>query len=107
VTTLHIEHAIADFDQWKAAFDRFGPARQRSGVLAHRVYRPLDDPRYVLIDLDFAEPGEAQSFLEFLRDRVWASPENSPALAGAPAARLVDLAESRATGAQEDINGTA
>lgn len=99
MTTLHIEHPIADFDQWKAAFDRFGPARERSGVLAHRVYRPLDDPRYVLIDLDFAAPGEARSFLEFLREKVWASPENSPALAGPPTTRLVNLAESGPPGA--------
>jgi hypothetical protein len=98
MTTLHIEHPIADFDQWKVAFDRFGPAREQSGVLAHRVYRPLDDPRYVLIDLDFAAPGEAQSFLEFLREKVWASPGNSPALAGAPTTRVVDLAESGSAG---------
>jgi len=98
MTTLHIEHAIADFDQWKAAFDRFGPARERSGVLAHRVYRPVDDARYVLIDLDFAALGEAQRFLKFLREQVWASPENSPALAGTPTTRLVDLAESASAG---------
>jgi len=98
MTTLHIEHPIADFDQWKAAFDRFGPARARSGVRAHRVHRPLDDPQYVLIDLDFGTPEEAQRFLRFLQDEVWASRQNSPALAGEPQTRLLDLAEAQRAG---------
>jgi hypothetical protein len=98
MTTLHIEHPIADFDQWKAAFDRFAPARAQSGVRAHRVHRPLDDPRYVLIDLDFGTPEEAQRFLRFLQDKVWASRENSPALAGEPQTRLLDLAEAHLAG---------
>jgi hypothetical protein len=98
MTTLHIEHPIADFDQWKAAFDRFAPARTQSGVRAHRVHRPLDDPRYVLIDLDFGTPDEARHFLRFLQDNVWASRENSPALAGEPQTRLLDLAEAQPGG---------
>lgn len=95
MTTLHIEHPIADFDQWKAAFDRFAPARAQSGVRAHRVHRPLDDPQYVLIDLDFGTPGEAQRFLRFLQENVWSSRDSSPALAGEPQTRLLDLAESQ------------
>lgn len=35
--TLHIEHAISDFAQWNAAFERFAEARTRSGVRAQRV----------------------------------------------------------------------
>jgi hypothetical protein len=95
MTTLHIEHPIADFDHWKAAFDRFAPARAQSGVRAHRVHRPLDDPRYVLIDLDFGTTGEAQRFLRFLQENVWSSRDSSPALAGDPQTRLLDLAESQ------------
>lgn len=51
--TLHIEHPITDFATWKAAFDRFAPAREASGVLHHRIQRPIDDPRYIVIYLDF------------------------------------------------------
>ena len=95
MTTLHIEHAITNFDVWQAAFARFEQARARSGVRAQRVYRPRDDARYVVIDLDFDTPGEAERFLRFLETTVWASRDSSPALDGAPQTRLLDLAEIR------------
>jgi hypothetical protein len=90
--TLHIEHAIVDFDRWQQAFDSFADTRARAGVLSHRVLRPVDDPRYVVIDLDFATVAEAEAFLGFLRDRVWAVPANSPALAGIPQTRILSPA---------------
>jgi hypothetical protein len=87
--TLHIEHAIVDFDLWQRAFDGFADARAKAGVLAHRILRPVDDPHYVVIDLDFATAAEAEAFLRFLTDRVWAIPTNSPALAGTPRTRIL------------------
>ncbi len=51
--TLSIEHAITDFSIWKSAFDRFAEARAKGGVIGDRIRRPLDDPRHLIIDLDF------------------------------------------------------
>jgi hypothetical protein len=82
--TLHIEHPITDFDTWTSAFNRFADARGNAGVRAHRIQRPVDNPAYVVIDLDFDSIDEAQSFLGFLNTRVWVNPENSPGLAGTP-----------------------
>lgn len=93
--TLHIEHAIIDFNMWKAAFDRFSEFRKQSGVLGHRIQRPVDDPNYVVIDLDFQTATEAERFCEFLREKVWTSPENAPALAGPPHTKILDLAPSQ------------
>jgi len=90
--TLHIEHPIIDFDLWKAAFGRFAEFRKQSGVLRHRIQRPVDDPKYVVIDLDFATTGEAERFLQFLQERVWSSPENAPALAGLPQTKILEPA---------------
>ena len=90
--TLHIEHAIVDFDQWRAAFDRFADVRRQSGVLEHRIQRPVDDARFVVIDLEFGTTDEAQRFLTFLRDRVWSSPVNAPALVGTPQTRILESA---------------
>jgi hypothetical protein len=84
MTTLHIEHPITDFDTWTSAFNRFADARSNAGVRAHRIHRPVDNPTYVVIDLDFDSIDEAQSFLGFLNTRVWVNPENSPGLAGTP-----------------------
>jgi hypothetical protein len=46
----------------------------------------------VVIELDFDSTAEAQSFLGFLRTRVWANPENSPGLAGTPEAMILEPA---------------
>ena len=88
MTTLHIEHPINDFDVWKAAFDRFADFRTKAGVRGHRLQHPIDDPRFMIIDLDFDTADGAEQFLTFLRSNVWAQPENSPGLAGAPIARI-------------------
>jgi hypothetical protein len=82
--TLHIEHAISDLDTWLSAFNRFADARQQAGVRGERVQRPVDDPRYIVVDLDFDTVEEADSFLRFLKTQVWAISENAPALEGTP-----------------------
>ncbi|HKD99320.1 MAG TPA: hypothetical protein VKB69_17215 [Micromonosporaceae bacterium] len=87
--TLHIEHAISDFGVWRAAFDRFEDARRQAGVRAHRVSQPVDDDRYVMIGLDFETEAEAEKFGGFLRNTVWASPGNAPALVGTPQTRIL------------------
>ncbi len=88
--TLHIEHAITDFGTWDSAFRRFADARRRAGVRAQRVQRPVGDPAYIVVDLDFRTRGEAEAFLRFLRSQVWGVPENSPALAGDPQAMVLE-----------------
>jgi hypothetical protein len=100
MSTLHIEHPISDFTTWKAAFDRFAGVRQQSGVRSHRIQRPMDDPRYIVVDLDFDDPAEAEAFLEFLQTKVWSSPENSPALAGDPRTAILETVESLSTAAE-------
>jgi hypothetical protein len=89
MVTLHIEHPITDFGTWQAAFDGFAGARANGGALAARVYRPVDDDKYVLVDLDFATVDQAERFREFLHSRVWSAPDSSPALAGAPVTRIL------------------
>ena len=89
MTTLHIEHAITDFATWRTAFEGFADLRRDAGVRAHRVQRPVDDPCYVLVDLDFDDEAAATAFHELLRVVVWAVPENAPALAGEPRALVV------------------
>jgi hypothetical protein len=91
--TLHIEHPVGDFAVWKAAFDSFSDARHRAGVRQYRVQRPDDDSRYVSLDLDFDSVADAEAFLDFLRTRVWSSPEASPGLAGTPRTRILSLVE--------------
>jgi hypothetical protein len=62
VPTPHSEHAIKDFDLWNTTFQRFSEHRQQAGVLQHRILRPVDDPRYVVIDVDFETITKAEAF---------------------------------------------
>jgi hypothetical protein len=87
--TLHIEHPITDLDTWLGAFNRFGEARTKAGVIAERVHQPTDDDKYIYIELDFASVEAANSFKGFLESVVWASPDNSPGLSGTPRARVL------------------
>ncbi len=92
MTTLHIEHPITDFETWASAFNRFSAVRRGAGVRAERVQRPVDDPRYIVIDLGFDATEPAERFLGFLRAEVWGDAQNSPGLAGTPQTRILELA---------------
>ncbi len=92
MATLHIEHAITDFPTWYGAFQRFEEARTRAGVLRHRIFQPVDDPRYVVVELDFDSAAGAHAMLAFLTTQVWSSPASAPALVGAPRARILEPA---------------
>ena len=89
MATLHIEHAITDRSIWLGAFARFEEARQKAGVRAERVFQPVDDEKYIYIQLDFDSVEQATVFQQFLETRVWTSPDASPGLAGAPRARVL------------------
>lgn len=94
MATLHIEHPVTDFGTWSEAFARFADARRQGGVRQVRVLQPVDDPAYVVIDLDFDTVPEAEKFLAFLQENIWPSSQNAPALAGTPQTRILQLARS-------------
>ena len=90
MNTLCIEHPITDFGVWSTAFGRFAEARTQAGVRAERVFQPVEDPEFVMVELDFDTVGAAQAFLRFLTTKVWAVPDNAPALSGAPRTRILE-----------------
>ena len=90
MATLHIEHPITDLATWLSAFNGFAAARRNAGVRSERVQQPVDDPRYIVVDLDFGTVDEAEAFLRFLKEQVWAIPENAPGLAGAPDTMILE-----------------
>jgi len=92
VPTLQLEHAVKDFEMWKAAFDRDPIDRRGLGVRRHRVFRPVDDPNYVVVDLEFDTASEAEACRAALSE-LWSSRQAAPALAGAPRVRIVDAVE--------------
>lgn len=89
MATLHIEHAISDLDTWMGAFGQFEEARRNAGVTAQRVHQPLDDDKYIVVQLDFDTEDAASQFKGFLESVVWQSRDLSPGLAGTPSARVL------------------
>jgi hypothetical protein len=92
---LQIEHPVADFDSWKRAFDSDPVGRVRSGVRRYRVSRPVDDPNYVLIDLEFETTGEAEGLLAAMR-QVWSRAGHS--VSSNQRARITEAVETKEIG---------
>ena len=90
--TLQIEHRIKDFGMWKTAFDRDPVNRAASGVTAYRISRPVDDPHYVVVELDFDQREQAEALLANLQAKVWNSAAAAPALEGTPKTRNLQAA---------------
>ena len=95
MTTLRIEHPIHGYDTWKTAFDSFAEARAKAGVRSFAIRQPVDDPKYLMLDLEFDTSARAQAFAEFLEQHIWSSPTSSPALAGTAQTRILDLMPSQ------------
>lgn len=92
MAVLRIEHPVGDFSAWKRAFDSDPVGRERSGVRRHRVLRPIGDPNYVMIDLEFDTPEQARALLEAMR-ALWAGPAR--AIISDPQARIAEEVEEK------------
>lgn len=67
---LRIEHAVGDFDAWKRAFDSDPLHRRAAGVRRYRIFRSVDDPGYVMVDLEFDTLARAEAMQGAVR-RLW------------------------------------
>ncbi len=89
---LRIEHPVPDFDGWKKAFDSDPVGREKSGVRRYQVFRSVDDPNYLMIDLEFDSKKEAEALLAAMRE-VWRRVEGT--VMSNPQARIVETVESK------------
>jgi len=87
---LRIEHKVPSFDGWKKAFDSDPINRQKSNVMQHRIYRPVDDPNYVIIDLEFDHVSDATATLAALRN-LWNDVEGK--IIFDPQTRVIEMVE--------------
>lgn len=90
---VQLEHPVHDFESWKAAFDRDPVHREASGVRRYQIHRPVDDPKYIVVDLEFDDRGKAPAF-KLALEELWRSPQAAAALGGTPRVRVVDTVES-------------
>jgi len=73
---LRIEHPVPDYAGWKKAFESDPAGRKKSGVRRYQILRPVDNPNYVMIDLEFDTSKEAEALLAALR-LVWGHVEGT------------------------------
>jgi hypothetical protein len=73
---LRIEHPVPDYNGWKKAFDSDPVSREKSGVRRYQILRPVDNPNYVMIDLEFDTARQAEAMLAVLRG-LWSRVEGT------------------------------
>ena len=87
---LRIEHKVPNFDGWKKAFESDPINRKKLGVRRYNILRPIDDPNYIIIDLEFESLKEVEGTLEALRN-LWNKVEGQVIMN--PQTRILDLVE--------------
>jgi hypothetical protein len=90
MTILRIEHPVRDYDRWKEAFDSDPAGRERSGVRRYQVLRQVDDPNFVMIDLEFDTTAEAEALLAQMQT-IWSRVAGT--IITDPKARIVEAVE--------------
>ena len=58
---LQIEHPVQDFNAWKRVFDSDPANRKESGVRRYRIFKTIDNPNYIIIELEFDHLNDAQN----------------------------------------------
>ena len=87
---LRIEHPVPNYEGWKKAFDNDPINRKKAGVKRYTISRPTDDPNYVMIDLEFDNPEQAEHALSALK-KLWEKVEGKVMMN--PKTRILDLLE--------------
>ncbi len=89
---LRIEHPVMDYSGWKKAFDSDPAGREKSGVRKYRILRPVDDPKYVMIDLEFDTKEHAEALLAAMR-KVWGEVQGKIIMN--PIAKITEVADEK------------
>jgi hypothetical protein len=93
---LHIEHPVPDYENWKKAFDSDPVGRQKTGVRTYQILRAVDNPNYVIIDLQFETAAQAEALLNAMRS-VWGQVDGKIVIG--PQARIAEIVETVAISA--------
>jgi hypothetical protein len=87
---LQIEHPVPSFEGWKQAFDSDPVGRKKSRARRYRILRPVDNPNFAIIELEFDSVSDAEALLAGLR-QLWARVEGTVMMN--PQARIVEVVE--------------
>ncbi len=78
MTTVLVNHRVADYDAWRPEFDRAMGAEWTSDVRSYQVWRGQDDPTLVVVTNTFDSREAAEEFANSSAcGRQWAAPVSS------------------------------
>jgi quinol monooxygenase YgiN len=63
MATIFVRHDVADFGQWKKAYDNFDAQRRTMGVTSHGVYQAEGNPNDVTLYHHFETMDAAKAFM--------------------------------------------
>ena len=89
---LRIEHKVINFDGWKVAFESDPINRKKMGVKRYRIFRPIDDQNFAIVDLEFESLSEAEATLAALQ-KMWPKVEGSIMIG--PQFRMLNVIDSK------------
>lgn len=87
---LCIEHPVPSYEKWKQAFDSDPVGREKMKVRRYQILRPVDNPNYVMIQLEFDTAADAEALLNAMRV-VWSRVEGEIMMN--PKAQIVEMVE--------------
>lgn len=59
---MFVRHEVADYGNWRKAYDAFDATRRKLGVISQSVYRSADDPNDITVVHDFRTLEQAKAF---------------------------------------------
>ena len=62
MTTVLVNHRVADYDAWRPEFDRAMEAEWSSDIRSYQVWRGQDDPSLVVVTNTFDSREAAEAF---------------------------------------------
>ena len=89
---LCIEHPVPSYEKWKQAFDSDPVGREKMQVRRYQILRPVDNPNYVMIQLEFDTDSDADALLNAMR-AVWSRVEGT--IMTNPKAQIVEIVETK------------
>ena len=89
---LCIEHPVPSYEKWKQAFDSDPVGREKMRVRRYQILRPMDNPNYVMIQLEFDTDSDADALLNAMR-AVWSRVEGT--IMTNPKAQIVEIVETK------------
>jgi quinol monooxygenase YgiN len=63
MTTVLITHRVADYNAWRAEFDKAVRADWAKGIRSYRVWRGEDDANLLIVANTFASRAEAEAMV--------------------------------------------